>query len=223
MQFSWQANHSLKNKVFVYQAIQSEKAKKVGVQNLVCSGFSGFMYDLSVYDWKNSVELDDGQLVHLQKCAQVVAKLCNDLPVHKNYKVFFDNWLTTLDLLHHFKLKGIHAVGAIWLNRLRGCSLDANKDLKNNGRGTIDYQLGSWKDDAERRRWGKTFHFLKLFNNATKAWEVSTWPTCCYHCVGYRARQSAGIKRYFGISMIWQKSKLGSYTIATLLRMESGW
>ena len=83
MQFSWQANDYLKNKVFVYQAIQSEKAKKVEVQNLVCAGFAGFMYDLSVYDWKNSVELDDGQLVHLQKCAQVVAKLCNDLPVHK--------------------------------------------------------------------------------------------------------------------------------------------
>ena len=30
------------------------------------------------------------------------AKLCNDLLGHNNYKVFFDNLFTTLDLLHHF-------------------------------------------------------------------------------------------------------------------------
>ena len=44
-------------------------------------------------------------------------------------------------------------------------------------------QLGSWKDGVERRKWEKTFHVLKLFNNTTKAWEVSTWQTCCYHCI----------------------------------------
>ena len=49
--------------------------------------------------------------------------------VTKNYKVFFDNWLTRLDLLHDFISKGIYAVGTIRLNRLRGCSLGANKNL----------------------------------------------------------------------------------------------
>ena len=39
------------------------------------------------------------------------------------------------------------------------------------------------------RRWGKTFHVLKLFNNTTKAREVSAWRTCCYHWIEYRARQ----------------------------------
>ena len=58
-------------------------------------------------------------------------------------------------------------------------------------------QLGSWKDDVERRRWEKTFHVLKLFNNTTKAWEVSTWQTYCYHCIKHQARQSAGTKRFW--------------------------
>ena len=48
-----------------------------------------------------------------------------------------------MDLLHHLRLKGIHAVGTIRLNRLRGCSLDANKDLIKNGRGPIDYVCDS--------------------------------------------------------------------------------
>ena len=65
------------------------------------------------------VEIDDGKFGHLQKCRQVVAKLCDDLSGYKNYKVFFDNWFTALDLMHHFKSKGIHAVSTIQLNRLR--------------------------------------------------------------------------------------------------------
>ena len=96
------------------------------------------MYDFFVYDGKNSAELDYGKFVHLQKCAQVVTKLWDDHPGHKNYKVFFENWVTTLDLLHHFRSKGIHAVGRIRLNHLRGCPLDANKDLMRNSRGAMD-------------------------------------------------------------------------------------
>ena len=97
------------------------------------------MYDFFVYDGKNSAELDDEKFGHLQKCVQVLAKLCDDLPGHKNYKVFFDNWIPTLNLLHHFRSKGIRAVGTIRSNHLRGCPLDANKDLMKNGRGTMDY------------------------------------------------------------------------------------
>ena len=55
-------------------------------------------------------------------------------------------------------------------------------------------QFGSWKDSVERRRWEKTFHVLRLFSNTAKPWEVSTWQTCCYHCIEYRARQSTGTK-----------------------------
>ena len=91
----------------------------------------------------NSSELDDGKFGHLLKCAQVVPKLCDDLPGCKNYKVFSGNWFTMLGLLHQFRSKGIHAVGTIRLNRLRGCPLDANKDLIKNVRGTMNYRSDS--------------------------------------------------------------------------------
>ena len=67
-------------------------------------------------------------------------KVCDDLPGHKNYKVFFDNWFTTMDLLHQFRLKGKHAVGTTRLNRLRCCPLHANKDLIKDARGAMDYR-----------------------------------------------------------------------------------
>ena len=117
--------------------------KKSGFKNLVHADISGFMYDFFTYDGKNSAELDDGKSGHLQKSAQVLTKLCDDLPGHKNYKVFFDNWFATLDLLHSFRSKGIHAVGTNRLNRLRDCPLDANKDLMKNGRGAMDYHSDS--------------------------------------------------------------------------------
>ena len=101
------------------------------------------MYEFLVYDGKNSAELVDGTFGHLQKCAQVVEKLCDDLPSHKNYKVFFDTWFITLDLLHHFRSKGIHAVGTVPMKRLQDCPLDANKDLMKNGRGATDYRCDS--------------------------------------------------------------------------------
>ena len=68
-----------------------KKPKKWEFKNLPRVGISGFIYDFLVYDGKNSAELDDGKFGHLQKCAKVVAKLCDDLPGHKSYKVFFDN------------------------------------------------------------------------------------------------------------------------------------
>ena len=69
----------------------TKKPKKWGFKNLTRAGVTGFMYDIFVYDGSKSAELDDGKFGHLKKCAQVVAKLCDDITGHKNYKVFFDS------------------------------------------------------------------------------------------------------------------------------------
>ena len=79
---------------------------------------------------------------HLQKIAQVVAKLCVDLPGNVGHKVFFDNWFTTLDLMVYFKKEGTLAVGTIRINRTRVCPLVRNKGIgKGNHDGDSDYQL----------------------------------------------------------------------------------
>ena len=101
------------------------------------------MYYFFLYDVKNPAKTDDGKLDYLQKCAQVFANLCDDLPGYKNYKVFFDNWFTTLDLLNPFRSKGIHAVGTTRLKRLRGCPLDASKGLMESGGDAMDYRRDS--------------------------------------------------------------------------------
>ena len=46
-----------------------------------------------------------------------------------------------VNFLHLFRSKGIHAVGTILLNRLRGCPLDVKKNLMKNG--AMDYRCDS--------------------------------------------------------------------------------
>ena len=99
------------------------------------------MYDFYVYDGKDCMHNGNDKIQYLRKSAQVVARLCVDLPGHQNFKVFFDNWFTTLDLLYYLRANGILAVGTIRVNRLKGCPVDANKELQKLGRGTMDYPL----------------------------------------------------------------------------------
>ena len=120
-----------------------KKPKKWGFKNLVRAGSSGIMYDFFIYEGKstaNNNENDNTDYDHLQKSAQVVAKLCQNLPSHKNHKLFFDNWFSTLELMLYLKNKGILAVGTIRLNRLGGCSASSNKDLQKAGTGSSDYR-----------------------------------------------------------------------------------
>ena len=131
----------LKKKYLSIRQYNAKKLKKRGFKNLVPAGMSGFMHDFFVYDGKTFSQLDDGKFGHLQKCAQVVVTtLCDYLPGYKDYKVFFGNWFTTLDILNHFASKGKHAIGTLQSNRLQCCPLDANKALIKNGRGAIDYR-----------------------------------------------------------------------------------
>ena len=66
------------------------------------------MYKFYLYRGKEPEE--QTPYSHLQKSAQVVAKLSVDLPRNVGHKVFFDNWFTTLDLMLYFKKEGLFAV-----------------------------------------------------------------------------------------------------------------
>ena len=85
-----------------------KKPVKWGFKNLVCAGASGFIYDFYIYAVKNEAA-ENSEFNHLQKSAQVVARLCQHLPANSGHKLFFDNWFTTLDLLIYLKNKGILA------------------------------------------------------------------------------------------------------------------
>ncbi|KRY86295.1 hypothetical protein T4D_6288 [Trichinella pseudospiralis] len=79
-----------------------------------------------------------GQKALLYETASVShdGKLCETLPKHKGYKVFFDNYFAFLEL---FWRDGICSVATILSNRLRGCPVMPSNQLKRRGRGATDF------------------------------------------------------------------------------------
>eukprot|EP00795_Rhopilema_esculentum_P009567 gene9567-17318_t len=70
--------------------------------------------------------------------ADVVMRLCHHLPKDQNYKLFFDNFFNYLELLVKLKEKKIWAIGTLRADRMRGCKLKSEKELKKEGRGSLD-------------------------------------------------------------------------------------
>ena len=58
----------------------------------------------------------------------------------KDFKVYFDNWFTSVDLVKALKDSGFWAVGTICQNCLSGCQLASDKKLKDSGRGSYDHK-----------------------------------------------------------------------------------
>ena len=110
-----------------------KKPKKWGFKVFARSGVSGITYDFHFYDGKgpqvtNSCGFQPGDFV---------LKLCETLPDNANFKVYFDNYFTFMELQLMLKRRGIFSVGTIRSNRLRSCPLKAEKELKKQGRGAF--------------------------------------------------------------------------------------
>ena len=84
------------------------------------------MYDFFLYSGS----------VNCQKCTgpYVVLKLLETLPRYKNFKIFFDNWFSSIRLCLALKDYGYLATATLRADRTKGCPLPAEKDLKKQGR-----------------------------------------------------------------------------------------
>jgi hypothetical protein len=67
--------------------------------------------------------------------------MCKSLPDGKNYKIFADNFFTSMPLLVKLKEKSFHFVGTVRANRLKGCDLKTEKELKKDRRGSYDCKV----------------------------------------------------------------------------------
>ena len=109
------------------------KPVKWGFKNFVPAGKSGMMYHFFMYT---------GASTSSEKCTgeYVVLRLCETLPNHQNYKLFFDNWFSTLLLLIKLKEKRFLATATIRADRLKGCPLPKDKELVKQGRGSTAFK-----------------------------------------------------------------------------------
>ena len=88
-------------------------------------GISGVVYDFEVYTGKNNTKKGN-EIEGVLMGGNMVYCLTQTLPVNKNYKIFFDNFFSSFDLLKLLEKEGFLAVATLRRDRLK----DAGKFLK---------------------------------------------------------------------------------------------
>ncbi|KAI8777558.1 piggyBac transposable element-derived protein 3 [Biomphalaria glabrata] len=122
-----------------------------------------------------------------------VADVMREAPL--NYKIFADNFFTSMPLLEKLKDKGIHYTGIVRPNRIIGVKLEQEKEMKKRGCGSMD-QCVEKITNVVAVRWydTKTVNMLSTYsgtepNNIVKRYDGSK--STCLH-----VKQPAVIKLY---------------------------
>lgn len=147
---------STKARHYLKQYIPS-KPHKWGFKLFVLCGVSGFAYNMEIYTGQ---ENDDKTRlpteINLGASSNTVIRLTRNVPHGMNFKIFFDNYYTSIPLLAGLFDKGIQSLGTVRKNRIPNCKVPDDKFWKKEPRGKsyelttttsgMDLALVSWKD-----------------------------------------------------------------------------
>lgn len=113
------------------------KPHKWGYKLFILAGVSGFSYHAEIYSGLENDHLLRGQLGEkdLGPSANIVMRLARNIPENCHYKLYFDNYYTTLPLLVELEKKGIHCLGTFRRNRFPGVKLLSEKEANKKPRG----------------------------------------------------------------------------------------
>lgn len=98
--------------------VMKSKSNPVGIKNWVICGKSGRALDFELYQGAGAGTIIPQECKHLGLGAAVIMRLSQMIPLHKSYKLCFDNYFTGLSLLRELKQKGILSLGTLRGNRL---------------------------------------------------------------------------------------------------------
>lgn len=97
------------------------------------AGTSGMVYDFTLYIGEGTCPS-----YGLGISSDIVLFLVENLPKQQNFKLYFDNWFTSVSLLIALKEMGIFGTGTVRKNRIGSCELLSDSELKKRGRGSYD-------------------------------------------------------------------------------------
>ncbi|KAH8022498.1 hypothetical protein MRX96_054168 [Rhipicephalus microplus] len=115
------------------------KANPEGVKVFLRCSAESMARDFELYQGKGTGVPEEHKSLGLG--GSIVMRLVKDLPLCRNFKCYFDNYFTSVGLLQELKCIGIWAVGTIRANRLQGCVLKTDKELRREGRGSYDQKV----------------------------------------------------------------------------------
>lgn len=113
-----------------------KKPHKWGYKVFVLSGVSGFSYDFDIFAGEQTNKMPDN-CPSLTTSSNMVIKMAHTIPRQQNYKIFFDNWFTSLPLMVYLHKEGILPLGTARLNRITGLIMPNEKEFKKQGRGSM--------------------------------------------------------------------------------------
>lgn len=130
------------------------KPHKWGYKIFVLCGTTGFAYKIEPETGKENIVGDNEP--DLGASSNVVMRLSRMIPRNQNFKLYFDNYFTSIPLLVYLAIEGIFSVGTIRRNRIPNCKLPSEKEMMKKERGSgieyvcqaegIDISTVSWKD-----------------------------------------------------------------------------
>ena len=111
------------------------KPRKWGFKLWARAGSDGILHDFDIYQGKReTTEQSSG----LGMTGDVVIDMIKKLPDGQNFVIFADNLFSSLKLVQELTKRGFWYVGTVRENRLKGCHLKPEKDLKTEKRGALD-------------------------------------------------------------------------------------
>lgn len=114
------------------------KPHKWGYKLFVLSGVSGFSYNFEIYSGQENDEtFRRPSEPDLGASANVVVRLSRVIPKNKNYKLYFDNYYTTLSLMTYLKTNKILSLRTVRRNRLQNVLLLEENVMKTLPRGSM--------------------------------------------------------------------------------------
>ena len=134
------------------------KPHKWGYKLFVLSGVSGFCYKFEIYTGReNDPEKRLSDEPDLGASSNVVVRLAREIPRNCYYKVYFDNYYTSVPVITYLAKLGIHSLGTVRRNRLPSCKVPSEAEGRKLERGTcgefvanydgIDISNVYWKDN----------------------------------------------------------------------------
>lgn len=147
------------------------KPHKWGIKLFARAGISGIIYDFEVYIGKGTVK----NASTLGISGDIVMRLVDNVPKNNNYKLYCDNWFTSVELFHKLRSLGILATGTVRSNRIPGCIMKADNILKKSGRGSFDYHTN--QDNIIAVKWfdNKPVHLLSTYKGIQPVEPIERW------------------------------------------------
>ncbi|XP_054259863.1 piggyBac transposable element-derived protein 3-like [Macrosteles quadrilineatus] len=150
-----------------------KKPHKWGIKVFALASKCGIIHDYEIYVGKGTVTE-----TKLGICGDIVVRLVDIVPKDKNYKLFIDNWFNSHRLLCHLKEVGLLAVGTIRPDRIGRCPFTKDKDLLEEGGGSMDVKLDT-ENNIIACKWAdnKTVCLASTYVGAEPVDEVMRWST----------------------------------------------